>query len=182
METTKKYANSDSSVEERMKQKDDETAAIQYYGKKNINIIRIGIDGDENNNKIKNITALPRKIRNIPDFIVIKNNKSFFLECKKCGDNFKPKMYELESYKWWDNLHPEGVLDFYFFIYNFNKFYLISFKSLIRLINENDFKTGEYKSNNEPYYIIPKQDLVLTGQEPIYFTINKEENQDVENK
>ena len=85
-------------------------------------------------------------------------------------------MKELESYKWWNNLHPEGVLDVYFFIYNFNKFYLISFKSLIRLINENDFKTGEYERNNEPYYIIPKQDLVLTGQEPIYFTIKKEDD------
>ena len=182
METTKKYANSDSPIEERMKQKDDETAAIQYCDKKNINIMRIGIDGDENDNKIKNITALPRRIRNIPDFIVIKKDVTMFLECKKCGNYFKPKMKELESYKWWDSLHPEGVLDVYFFIYNFNKFYLISFKSLIRLINENDFKTGEYERNNEPYYIIPKQDLVLTGQEPIYFTIKKEENQDVESK
>ena len=107
METTKKYANSDSPIEERMNQKDDETAAIQYYGKKNINIIRIGIDGDENDNKIKNITVLPRKIRNIPDFIVIKKNVTMFLECKKCGDNFKPKMNELESYKWCNNLHPD---------------------------------------------------------------------------
>tara|TARA_R100001015_G_C4551487_1_gene113258 strand:+ start:222 stop:755 length:534 start_codon:yes stop_codon:yes gene_type:complete len=176
METTKKYANSDSPIEERMKQKDDETAAIQYCNKKNINIMRIGIDGDENDNKIKNITVLPRRIRNIPDFIVIKKDVTMFLECKKCGDNFKPKMKELESYKWWNNLHPEGILDVYFFIYNFDKFYLISFKSLIRLINENNFKTGEYESNNEPYYIIPKQELVLTGQEPIYFTIKKEDD------
>ena len=182
MKIAKTFFNSDDPFEQRIKQKDDETAAIQYYGKKNINIIRIGIDGDENDNKIKNITVLPRKIRNIPDFIVIKKNVTMFLECKKCGKEFKPKMKELESYKWWNNLHPEGVLDVYFFIWSDNKFYLISFKQLIRLIDENNYKTDIYESNNEPYHIIPKQDLVLTGQEPIYFKIKKEENQDVENK
>ena len=174
MEITKKYANSDSPYKERIKQNDEEIAAIQYFGKKNMNIMKIGldaIDGDENGNKVKNIHNVPRKIRNIPDFIVIKEDKSIFLECKKCGDNFKPKMNELESYKWWNNLHPDGVLDVYFFIYNFDKIYIISIKSLVRLINENDFKTDKYDKNNEPYYIIPKNQLTLTGQDPINFTI-----------
>ena len=81
METTKKYANSDSPVEERMKQKDDETAAIQYYGKKNINIIRIGIDGDENNNKIKNINK--PKIKNLFLELLHSHQKPRFTKKKK---------------------------------------------------------------------------------------------------
>ena len=79
MEITKKYANSDSPYKERIKQNDEEIAAIQYFGKKNMNIMKIGldaIDGDENGNKVKNIHNVPRKIRNIPDFIVIKEDKS----------------------------------------------------------------------------------------------------------
>ena len=148
-----------------------EKTAIDFYGtnlyrKKTGFILKTGLDAIHGDLLGDNVPAnifrkIPRRIRNIPDFLIINVKNNFFVEVKGCCENIKFKIKDLESYKYWNK-----ILEVIIFIYatKVDSIYRIRYTDLESLINEVDFKVGSYDDNGEKYYSIPVKELTLKGK------------------
>ena len=135
-----------------------EEKAIEYYNKMGASIIRMG--NDEKGNKIpyKKIIILPDVLRNMPEFIVIKNN-AWFVEVKGGRDFIRVKLCDIDNYKWWNNLFPSVSLIIFMFSTKLNASKQVLFKNLIRIIESNNIEVDTYEDNNKKYYKIPVENI-----------------------
>tara|TARA_R100001443_G_scaffold3198_1_gene10145 strand:- start:12434 stop:12913 length:480 start_codon:yes stop_codon:yes gene_type:complete len=135
-----------------------EEKAIEYYNKIDASIIRMG--NDEKGNKIpyKKIIILPDALRNMPEFIVIKNN-AWFVEVKGGRDFIRIKLCDMDNYKWWDNLFKSVSLVIFMYSTKLDTCKQILFKDLIKFIESNKIEIDVYEDNKKEYYKIPVESI-----------------------
>ena len=120
---------------------------------------RYGFDERGRNIGIENFMAIPKFLRASPDFFIISNSKPCFVEVKGCRDVLRLKKDDIMSYSAWNELLIKVSL--YFFIYStqLSKEVVISYDSLVFLIENNHYKVGTYKDNGKQFYNILLEDL-----------------------
>lgn len=141
------------------KKNEAELYAMQYYKNMKINIIRAGFDVEHGTVPPKLWIKIPKLIRNLPDFIIMNDKGSLFVECKGGTSDVKFKISELKSYGFWNDF-----MSVVMFVWSstYSTIYRIKYVKLMDLINEQDYEIGEY-DNQEKYHIIPIADLTLKG-------------------
>ena len=138
-----------------------EMYAMEYYkNRKDINIVRSGLDALDSGIPSKNWMNIPKYIRNLPDFIIVGDNGNFFLECKGGKSHVHIKISELNSYGFWNDFIPVVV---FVWSASYSTIYRLKYSDLMNLIKEQNYETGEYDDNKEKYHMIPMGDLHLKG-------------------
>ena len=141
-----------------------EDIAYEFYKGKNLFPVKIGFDALNENIPAKMWLNTPRKIRNIPDFVVINKVENFFVECKGASEAVKFKIKDLKSYAYWSE-----YMAVIMFIYStsVDSIYRIEYLKLMELIDGGNYRIGMYKENLEKFYEIPVKDLTLKGKSSI---------------
>ena len=88
-----------------------EEMCVTYLKNNNITHTRYGFDCLFDI-KPKDFMKIPEKLRNTPDYMVIKD-EAYLLEAKGCHNILRLKLDDMKSYNFWDNL-----IKLYVFIYS----------------------------------------------------------------
>ena len=102
---------------------------------------------------------LPQSLRMTPDYIVQKDEVSWFVEVKGCKRVLRLKFISLFGMFFWDNEMPLRLA-----VYDseVDRIFLFDMKQLRNLISESVRKVDFFKDNNEPYIEIPMpRDLLM---------------------
>ena len=142
------------------KKNHSELYALQYYKNRGIKIVRSGLDALYDDVPVENWIKIPKLIRNLPDFIIVGDKGNLFLECKGGKSHVHIKISELKSYSYWNDFIPVVM-----FVWSstYSTIYRLKYASLMDLIKEQNYETGEYPDNGEKYHMIPMADLHLKG-------------------
>ena len=79
-----------------------EEMCVTYLKQNNITHTRYGFDCLFDI-KLKDFMKIPEKLRNTPDYMVIKD-EAYLLEAKGCHNILRLKLDDMKSYNFWDNL------------------------------------------------------------------------------
>ena len=110
----------------------------------------------------RDMGKVPQLIRKAPDFVFIKDGEAIFIEVK--GMAFSEKTFNLKiddfaGYCFWNELMPVSI-----FIVRFSKtgddMYLTPFNTIKKLVNEQEYQTGQYGDTQKRYFQIDYSDLV----------------------
>jgi len=153
-----------------------EIKAEEFYKRKGCFITRFGFDEKKESIPSNYFKLIPKNIRNMPEYLVIKNlgdlirvrdevmevtAKSWLVEVKGCRESVRVKLDDLEGYKFWNNICEVNI-----FVYSFayNCPYIISYNKLQELVNCKGMATKDkYHDNNKEHYVIPVKNLTLYG-------------------
>ena len=137
-----------------------EAKAEEYFKSKDLFIVRYGLDAKGLKGSYANWQYLPSVIANTPDYIVVADKKSYFLEVKACGRALKLKLHDLNSYRQWNRkLFTDMRLVLFVYSTTEKEHYILSFDKLLNLVETNNYNIDRYENNKNPYYIIPLGDL-----------------------
>ena len=132
----------------RMRKSSDvaEKKCMQFLDMNNVKYHKLGFDCWDV--PVEDFIKMPKKIRNIPDFICM-GKFPFFCEAKAFKGVFKLKEDDLHSYKYW-NVH----MPLFFYAYDV-KNCTESYISFIDILDKIPLcETGVYPDNNKTYYKI----------------------------
>ena len=109
---------------------------------------RFGFDETNNNIPIKFFIKIPEIVRNVPDYICVKE-KAFFIETKGFVETLKIKESDLKSYTYWND-----ILNLYFFAYDCERevFHKLSYREILAELPTSEI--ARYPDNNKLYYKI----------------------------
>ena len=136
--------------------------AKDYYYK-NAHFVRpFGFETDESID-VHTFMKIPRKIRKMPDYIVVGDGKFIFSEVKGCHDFLRLKLEDLEDYLWWLKTFREDQDNVYlvFFIYSTESklCHELTIQGLVELLNNNTYDRDSYPDNGKVYIKIPYRDI-----------------------
>ena len=136
--------------------------AEEYYDN-NAHFVRpFGFETEEDIN-IHTFMKIPRKIRKMPDYIVVNDGKFIFSEVKGCHDILRLKLEDLEDYLWWWKTFREDSDNVYlvFFIYctKSDLCHELTIQGLIDLINNNTYERDTYPDNGKVFIKVPYSDI-----------------------
>ena len=125
-----------------------EEMCVTYLKNNNITHTRYGFDCLFDI-KPKDFMKIPEKLRNTPDYMVIKD-EAYLLEAKGCHNILRLKLDDMNSYNFWDNL-----IKLYVFIYSTmeKKHKIVPYNKLSDIAHT--CSMSYYKDNGKGYYKIP---------------------------
>ena len=136
--------------------------AKEYYYKTQRFVRPFGFEEDEHID-IHTFMKLPRKIRKMPDYILVNDGKFIFSEVKGCHDTLRLKLEDLEDYLWWWKSFKEDQDNVYlvFFIYSTksNLCHELTIQGLVELLNSNTYERDTYPDNGKVFIKVPYQDI-----------------------
>ena len=137
-------ANKDQSFEIRSKDNTSEEYFESYCKHRKYKIIRYGLDQRESNITGREMITIPRMIRNTPDYILINEKRSYFVEVKGCNKYLGLKLKDIESYKKWNKIMP---LCYFFYSLHHNQHKVVEHKNLMDLTTISEIR--QYPDHNE---------------------------------
>jgi len=144
-------------AEEKFKEYCENSKKITYWK-------QTGFDERKSNMDKNDFFAIPYLIRAMPDFFVIADKKPFWIEVKGCRAELRVKKHDLLWYSSW-NLMSEAMdskmCRLFLFIYSthLGKEFVISYDSLVSLIEDNNYPVFTYPDSKKEYYRIDIKDI-----------------------
>ena len=136
--------------------------AKEYYYKTQRFIRTFGFEEDDNID-IGTFMKIPRKIRKMPDYMLVNDGNFTFSEVKGCHDILRLKLEDLEDYLWWWRAFREDNDNVYlvFFIYSTksNLCHELTIQGLLELLKTNTYERDTYPDNGKVFIKIPYQDI-----------------------
>ena len=141
-----------------------ESKAEEFYKKKEIIIVRLGFNYQDEKQRIedKDFFKIPLLMRSLPDYLII-TDTAYLLEVKGCNDLLKVKIKDMKNYDVWNKITP---LVFFVYSASLKTCYRIKYDILKEMLLSMG-KKGIYKNDNKEYYGINPKELDLKGQKEI---------------